>query len=230
MFAPLLTSLPHALFTEPRTLAMVRESAVGMVIPDLLVGCWPATRPLVRRHRSTIVQAHIAATLERVRRLSAHSLMARLGLPAEAARRALLGLERHECVERDGAYYRLVDTARTADLELVAIELKLHKWRDALIQGTTYRKFANRSYVVLDATRVEITPIMLQAFRKEGVGLYQQYGPVLELQLEARRATQITSTRVRAADALFGRTRGPRHLTWSSQGADFIDRSDSARF
>lgn len=214
MFAPVLTALPNVLFAAPTALAIVREASVGMVIPDLLVGRWPATRPVQRRHRSTIVEAHIVAALERVRRLSANALMARLGLPIDVAQRALQSLEGHRSVTRDGAYYRLVDTARTSDLELVAIELKLHRWRDALVQGARYRKFANRAYVILDAMRVEITSVMIQEFRKKGVGLYQQRGSVLELRLEARRKTPITSTRVRAADALFGDTPGQRHSCW----------------
>lgn len=218
MFAPLLLALPHALFAAPVELAIVRETVVGMVIPDLLIGRWPATRPMERRHRSTTVEAHIMATLERFRRLSANTLMARLGLPADATRLALLRLERHGSVTRDGAKYRLVDSARTSDVELVAIELKLHRWREALLQGAKYRKFADRSYVVLDAARVEITSVMLQAFRKEGVGLYQQRGTEVELLLEARRATQITSTRVRAVDALFGCTEEPRHHIMSLGG------------
>jgi|GEM_PF-2830332 len=53
--------------------------------------------------------------------------------------------------------------------EVIAIELKLARWRDALAQALSYRLFANRVLVALDRTRA--TSVDLQAFRSEGVGL-----------------------------------------------------------
>lgn len=203
MLGPLMVCLPNALFPNAAAVAAIREPSVGMVIPDLLFGQWPAGLTPTRQ-KSTIVEAHIAATLERVRRLSACALIERLSLTPEIAARSLASLVRRGVLERNGLQYSLCANASTATLDIVAVEVKLSRWREALAQASHYRTFADRSYVVLDGSRVLVTPGIRQAFRTAGVGLFGQTDTQLIQYVRARARLRLSSTRVRAADALFG--------------------------
>lgn len=55
--------------------------------------------------------------------------------------------------------------------EIVAIEAKLTKWRDALQQARRYQHFAHKSWVVLDALRARTAIQNLELFERSGIGL-----------------------------------------------------------
>ena len=65
---------------------------------------------------------------------------------------------------------------RWADLvaigpEVVAVELKLHAWREALRQATAYQLGADRSYVALPLARAREAHRARFSFEREGIGL-----------------------------------------------------------
>jgi len=206
MFEALVSCLPLAVFGRfAQTVSLIQQSRIGIVIPDLLLGLWPASRPVVARQRSSGVESHIIALLEREQSLSDAQIMRRLHLTEEINRRSLKTLlRRGAIVECSTQRYELADHARTADIELVAVEVKLRRWRDALYQAKTYLAFANHAFVVLDGNQVNATPTLIEAFREATVGLFLQRGDTLALAVEAGRNRPVSSTRVRAVDALFG--------------------------
>ena len=55
--------------------------------------------------------------------------------------------------------------------EIVAVELKLRAWRDALRQATAYQLAADRAYVAMPLGRVQEVWGRRQAFEREGIGL-----------------------------------------------------------
>jgi len=65
---------------------------------------------------------------------------------------------------------------RWADLvaigpEVVAVELKLHAWREALRQATGYQLGADRAYVALPLARAQEAHRDRFSFEREGIGL-----------------------------------------------------------
>jgi len=56
-------------------------------------------------------------------------------------------------------------------LNTVAVELKLHNWKRALIQAFRYRTFANSSFVIIDAFYIHRAINNIELFRKYKVGL-----------------------------------------------------------
>ena len=79
-----------------------------------------------------------------------------------------------------GLGYRMfaeVDIAgRWADLvgigpDVVAVELKLRAWREALRQATAYQLGADRAYVALPLPRAQEAHRSRFAFEREGIGL-----------------------------------------------------------
>jgi hypothetical protein len=212
---PLLAkSLPSAVVSDQsRLVSMVREPAIGAVIPDVLLGEWPLERSYTARARCNAVEAYILALLEQVRSLTLRELMSRLHLPEEAGKRATRALiKRGAVVERARKRIALAESARTDCLEIVAVEAKMLRWREALVQATGYLQWANRAYVVLDGNQVTLTPRLLASFSEAGVGLALQRQFVLTVVLPARRHSPICASRVRAADALFATAPNPRSM------------------
>jgi hypothetical protein len=54
-------------------------------------------------------------------------------------------------------------------VEIYAIEAKLYRWRDAIKQASTYRKFADRAYVALPEST--ISSLVLGESEANGVGV-----------------------------------------------------------
>jgi hypothetical protein len=54
---------------------------------------------------------------------------------------------------------------------VVAIEAKLLKWREALVQAIAYRQYADEAYVALPESHSQAALDGLDRFRKAGVGL-----------------------------------------------------------
>lgn len=55
--------------------------------------------------------------------------------------------------------------------ELIAIELKLSKWQEALDQGIFNQRFAEYSFVVLDKERVKIDEKIEKIYKENNIGL-----------------------------------------------------------
>ena len=202
----------------------MREPTIGSVVPDLLLGAWPERRRPAPRGRSTTVEAHVAALLEREGALPAEEIVSRLHLTLEVGARSLRALARRGVLApvrtgpRAGAL-TLAPSARTAGLEIVAVELKLRRWREALAQAERYRAFADRAYVVIDGAQIAATSAVRTLFERAGVGLLAQVGSELTLLVRARSTVALTPQRVHAADALFAAGELPRTLACAAPGA-----------
>jgi hypothetical protein len=83
-------------------------------------------------------------------------------------------LERVEVLRRrpDGGYVVRRGWFPTA-AQVIAVEAKLYRWREAIEQATTYRRFANRSFVALPRTTIARTPRISEACRARGLGLIE---------------------------------------------------------
>lgn len=189
MLAPLADGLLHALEVEgTRTARILREPAIGQIIPDLLVGSWdPARRP-VAYGAATRIDAHIWALLERDGPHTLGDLTARLHLSMSRANDSLARLTRAGIVTvTPYAQFAISMSARADDFEIIAVEAKLARWQEAIQQAVSYLTFANRSLVVLDGNRVEDTAGLRDAARTSGVGLVLQHGRFLRTIIAAPR-------------------------------------------
>jgi hypothetical protein len=55
--------------------------------------------------------------------------------------------------------------------KVIAVEVKLTKWRRALIQAFKYTVFANQSYVAMDFSYVHRATANIEQFQRSNVGL-----------------------------------------------------------
>lgn len=177
MFAPLLSKIPELFGGRGEKLRVLREPIIADVIPDVLIGTWDGDLPY--RKTLTNVARHILAWLQG----SHEALVAQerveeeLFLTKLAASRALQQLTKAGAVVvHDSGELQLVQHFRAPAVALIAIELKMTRWREALAQAQTYLRFADEAYVVLDGRQVEITKAIREEFELSDVGLLIQQG------------------------------------------------------
>jgi hypothetical protein len=146
---------------------------VGSVIPDLVV----VRRELsVHRRLAPVsgLESWIVAEVRRNPGATLAVLADRLFTRVERAERAAVHLERAEVLRRrsDGGYV-VRRGLFPAAAQVIAVEAKLHRWHDAIDQATSYRRFANRSFVALPRTTIERTPRISEACFARGLGLIE---------------------------------------------------------
>jgi hypothetical protein len=142
-----------------------------------------------------LLETHVELKLEEI--------LSHIFLAPPTAQRIFQKLQRMGVLTRttSGAV-RISDTHTTRRVEIVAVEFKLRRWKDALAQAITYQKFADRSYVVLDEDQVTVGPQMDFAFRAAAVGLILQREAALRVLIEPTAKAQISSDRVVAVQKL----------------------------
>jgi hypothetical protein len=209
MLEPLERALPGTLrLPAHRPCRILREVDLGRIVPDVLIGVWRGRAPAPVRVRAGYREAHILALLEAVPSLTAHEIASELFLDRAATDRALVRLKRHGAVVERCGCWAIANAWHSRFVEVVAVEAKLDRWRDALAQAAAYLEFANRSYVVLDARRVDAGRVMREAFASLGVGLLLLDGEELQLAVRALSFEPTSVRRVSAVDRLFNADAG----------------------
>jgi hypothetical protein len=175
MLPPLARGLPIALGLATRGIvAALEEQPIGAVVPDLLlaISAVPMSWPVPGL---TVVEAHTLAALLN-HPLTSPELITQAFLTPWAGERAVARLVRGGLVVGiDDGLLTATPAARADEVEIIAVEAKLRRWREALEQAESYRRFADRVYVALDGHQIRTTPKMLNLFGERGIGMLLQY-------------------------------------------------------
>jgi hypothetical protein len=176
MVKPLVALLPSVFhFHTGQRVRLLREQPVGSVIPDLLIGIWSGELPRYRGLNT--VSRHILAWLSTKKMAnSEEQLREDLLLSQHAADSAVSTLMRVGAIsKRDSGEVDLSpEFDVSSSIRIIAIEMKLKRWREALAQAIEYRKFADEAYVVLDGHQVRMNIEVREAFVANGIGLFFQ--------------------------------------------------------
>jgi hypothetical protein len=176
MVKPIVSYLPTVFELQKGQRArLLREQPVGSVIPDLMFGIW--TGELPRFNGLNPVSRQMLAWLSTEKKvLTEQHLRDELFLSERAAGNAVTVLQRVGAVsKRSSGELELRPEFNPSDsLFLIAIEMKLKRWREALAQAIHYRSFANESYVALDGNQFEVNATVRGIFVSSGVGLFIQ--------------------------------------------------------
>jgi len=154
-------------------LLLRREQPVGASIPDLVyVGflseppedLWPA--------RWTFQHACLVWQLRRRPRLQPSTIARRTFQRSQQIDSLLHDLERSGAIRRlpTGAV-QLSQALAAVRAEVIAVEAKLSRWRDALSQALGYGTFADKTIVAMPSNGIPYDPTARSAFSKAGVGL-----------------------------------------------------------
>lgn len=152
--------------------SVVHELTVGHSIADIVIlrragaACclWPEG-PL------SVVESAILSSLRRLGTSSADEIAQDVFMQAEPVRLLLLGRLSNWSLVRNHAGGFRTSKAWVSQSEIIAIEAKLTRWRDAIDQAVAYRRYADRSFVLLPMENAVIAAQHKDAFTKAGVGL-----------------------------------------------------------
>lgn len=208
MLGPLRTALPAALelgkTSVNSVLRFVETPSLGSVIPDILMGVWHSNSTALLKG-ITYVEAVVLAFIENAKGASLADLLSTVYLTQSSAQRLVDRLIKRAVLQLDDqGRFALSPEYAPSNTELIAVEVKLRRWREALAQAVSYSSFANRAYVVLDGAQFVVRPETLNHFRDCGVGLLLQYGDKLNVAIDADRHEPIGHQRFLALQQLSG--------------------------
>lgn len=174
MFDPILSAIPAVFPSDGCVMRVLREPAIGNVIPDLLIGQWNADPTFVVPPLTNVAR-HITALLQRCGSTApANFIEEALFLSPSALARAVAQLRRSGVIVSDSGHSELQMAPtfqRASKVKLIAVEMKMTRWREALNQSIRYLEFADEAYVVLDGAQVVITDEMRRSFELSASGL-----------------------------------------------------------
>jgi hypothetical protein len=187
MLNPLIKSLPAVFRARSgQRLKVLREPTIGSVIPDILVGIWSGDLP--RWSNLNSVSRHVLAWLSTQKVASGEQQLREVLLISEhAAVAAMSALKRVGAIAKkeSGEVELRPEFDVSHAVKLIAIEVKLRRWREALDQAITYREFADEAYVVLDGNQVRFDADIRAAFASNGIGLFLQRGTEVKRKVAA---------------------------------------------
>lgn len=166
----LCAQLPVLLGGRAQPRGIEREVVVGDSIADVVVLLGgveprvPVTKPL------SIGESVILSVLRRDGATTADELMRRCGLNGKT-KRLLSRLDRLGLVKCSTTGRVTADRSWLNTTKIVAVEAKLLRWRDALAQATSYRRYADESYVALPEAYAQPALEGAEFFLAAGVGL-----------------------------------------------------------
>lgn len=154
-----------AVVRQPRSI--LQELHIGGRKPDVVLGYWSGAILPVGVAPLTLREAAAVGELLSGRGISR---------PSGSWSAVVKGLERRDAwLTSRGASGLLETASRLADMRIVAVEAKLKRIEEALLQAADYLDFADESYVLLpDLERRRVDTSTRSAFRQFGVGLLLQ--------------------------------------------------------
>lgn len=165
-----------------------QQVQVGSVIPDLVL-----VRRLATRHsgaklvRLTLFESWIVGELLRAGRLRESTLTRRLFTRVDDIRPALKRLTRTGVLKETRVGTYSIQTDFSSKFEVLSVEAKLSRWRNAIEQAKRYLRFSDKSFVALPASIIARNSAIVQACKEAGVGLISVSAHGIDLQLRGER-------------------------------------------
>lgn len=166
----LCAQLPDLLVRGARSCGIEREVAVGGSIADVVLLLRDTQRRAEGPKPLSVGESVILSVLRRDGATTTDELTRRCGLNGKTVR-LLDRLDRMGLIKRTSTGRISAARSWPTSTRIVAVEAKLLRWRDALAQATTYRRYADESYVALPDAYAGPAMASEDLFRAAGVGL-----------------------------------------------------------
>lgn len=162
----------HAGGLAPRGCNTIRELLVGRSIPDFVLW-WSDTPDLLPSPGLLSTEECVLLSFLRQRVSTRIDVLERLcGAERGAYRNGMLSqLQDRGLLERGEGGSVKLSAMWPPPVKVVAFEAKLERWRTALRQAETYRRFADQAYVALPRKMEEAPNGDLDEFAARGIGL-----------------------------------------------------------
>jgi hypothetical protein len=150
---------------------IAHELTVGYSIADIVILRANITRPFWPEGPLSVAESAILSSLRRLGTANVDAIAREVFMRAEPVRRLLLGrLSSWYLVQNYDGEFKTAK-AWVSQSEIIAIEAKLTRWRDAIAQAAAYRRYADRTFVLLPMQNAVIAAQHKAAFAEAGVGL-----------------------------------------------------------
>lgn len=160
-----------ALSLCPSECRVAHELPIGQSIADMVI-LRPVSERVWPEAPLTVAESVVLSTLRQLGAARADTIGRQVFMSADEVRALLDGRLSEwrlvRCKER-GIVEAHAAWVRAA--EVIAVEAKLTRWRDALEQATFYRRYADRAFVLLPRASAETAFRHAADFRAAGVGL-----------------------------------------------------------
>ena len=147
------------------------QVTVGATIPDLVIVRQPQEPTIEKRVRLSDFEAWVVAELWGRGALREPTLTRRLYTRSQRTQVALQKLERLGIVRRTPAGGYVLTDVMKRNVEVLAVEAKLTRWREAIEQARDYLRFSMASYVALPESVVRSNSDIVEACKEAQVGL-----------------------------------------------------------
>lgn len=165
-----------------------QQVQVGSVIPDLVFVRHLSSRdPGAKPIRLTLFESWIVGELLRAGRLRESTLTRRLFTRVDDIRPVLKRLTRTGLLKETRVGTYAVQTGFSCRFEVLSIEAKLSRWRNAIEQAKTYLRFSDKSFVALPASIIGKNPAIARTCKEAGVGLIAVSQNGVDLHLSGER-------------------------------------------
>jgi DNA-binding MarR family transcriptional regulator len=177
-------SSPSMLGIDSASCDVLTEMQVGMRIPDLLLVFRDPAELLAPVKLSYFECALLAFTLRTgtstVTDLAAATYASREDVETRVGRLAHLGF-----LKRRGDEFTAAKRIGRR-VRIIAVEAKLTRWKEALVQAEECRRFANEAYIAMPQGIVRNNLAVVQACASSGVGIIavDEHGPSVLLDAE----------------------------------------------
>ena len=159
------------LFSEAQSIYFRMEYPVNSCIPDILyVGFRSTTSNENWPTKWSYLHSSILSLLRHKDKLTVNELSNSIFEDPKRIQPIIQNLETSELIiEDEYGYLSLSNELMHLSGEIIAIELKLFRWEEALNQAINYLSFSNKAIVAMD---IESLPDDITPFQENGIGLF----------------------------------------------------------
>ena len=178
---PVLQDALPGLLVRPRKGDVVHSAAqrpVGAIIPDFIVLHSPGNAAQQVTGDLTFFEANVVASLLQGGPAREQAIARQLYSRSERVGRSLDVLcRRGVVIQRRSGAFAVNPGIPFGAMNVVAVEAKLRRWREAMEQAIAYQRFANAAYVALPSDGVHDGGVALRrAAQQHGVGILRVAG------------------------------------------------------
>lgn len=154
------------------TLITTEKSAVGRVIPDLLIYTSPKNNKSISLKRSlSNYDCEVLAQICSKGPLNSQLLQELLYTKKERLHQAITTLLNKSLIRTSKEGILNINRARLPKASILSIEAKLTRWKDAIAQAQYYLSFSNAALIAMPTEVINKTPQLRKECQQHGLGL-----------------------------------------------------------
>lgn len=169
----LVRNLPRSIFRGrlPQPGCLVSQMQLGASVPDIVVVCRLRKTERENLGSLSLLQRWVLSEILMAGHISLRAIAENLSITEDRTSMAIATLRRANIVRGDSLRLYAPRAGMCLRAEVISIEAKVTKWREAVRQATRYTAFSTASYVALPCTLIERVPRIVSECSARQIGL-----------------------------------------------------------